>query len=92
MTLTRIDTTVTGTSCQGSLRGTVGFLTEGGLYIALIGTWTGPGLPARQFTFYLDAGASYDARQFQGHWLGEGPQPWCGWRAGERPPQPCYQP
>ncbi len=91
MTLTRINNTVTGTACRGSIDGTVSFLTEGGMYIVLIGTSTSAD-GRRQLTFYLDARDTYDSFQFQGHLLGDGPHPWCGWRAGGRPPEPCYLP
>jgi hypothetical protein len=82
MRLTRTDTAVTGTYCNGTLSGTVSY---GAGAAILNGTWqTGASGTLR---FYL---TGYNALQFRGNW--NGAIQWCGARNGQPPPVPCFVP
>ena len=87
MTLRRVNLTVTGTYCNGSISGVITFA-PGAPVTLLDGTWTVSGSPPGAFRLYL---LGYDGRQFQGNWMGDGPNQWCGWRAGALEPSPCLR-
>ena len=86
--LTRTNLTVTGTSCQGSINGTITGAT-GSLQTVLTGTWQAASGETGAVTLYL---AGFDARQFQGTVTGSRLGAWCGWREGASPPTPCRWP
>jgi hypothetical protein len=88
MRLTRVNLSVRGVYCRGAVEGTITYRGEDQTTV-LRGAWDVPGSPPGTFTFYL---RGFDALQFQGHWRGDTPNEWCGWRAGSSPPSPCLLP
>lgn len=79
-----------GSNGSGSLEGEIGTSGENSHY-TLRGTYEGvnaQGPFSGSFTWTL---VGFDARQFRGVWSpeGGGSYPWCGWREGEQPPDPC---
>lgn len=83
MTLTRVDMTVTGKYCNGSVTGTISY-TGNSNETLLNGTWTTTG--SGTFQLYL---IEYDASQFVGHWNQN--NPWCGWRSNAEMPSSCFR-
>jgi hypothetical protein len=86
MTLVRVDLRVTGSYCSGAVEGTITAHAVEPEWVMLEGTWTVAGHPPGRFTLYA---LGYDARQFRGNWIGDGPNEWCGWRDGSAAPEPC---
>lgn len=83
MTLRRRDNTITGTYCNGTVQGTITYM-SGAITVAS-GSWdtggsTGP------FTWYL---MGYNGRQFNGNYNTS--FEWCGWRSGASEPSPCLR-
>jgi serine/threonine-protein kinase len=87
MTLRRVNLTVAGIYCNGSISGAITFA-PGAPLTVLDGSWNVAGFPPGPFRLYL---LGYDGRQFQGNWMGDGPNQWCGWRAGAPEPSPCLR-
>lgn len=83
MTLTQVDSSITGTYCNGSVSGTVSYTGSSNETI-LNGTWiaggTGP------FKFYL---LGYTGDQFQGNYSTT--FEWCGRRSSASLPSPCLR-
>ena len=87
MQLTRTGMTVTGVYCEGRVEGVItSFVNQAGVQTVLDGAWERPGREPGTFRFYL---FDYEAQRFGGHWRGERPNEWCGWRDGASPPDPC---
>lgn len=85
MTLTQVDTTVTGHYCNiagNTMSGTVTYSTSPDEAI-LTGTYSSGSGP---FKFYL---FSYNGEYFQGNWATT--NPWCGERSGASEPSPCLK-
>jgi hypothetical protein len=84
MNLTRMDASVSGTYCNGSLSGRIrsGSNNE----TILEGTWSIPGGSSGPLRFYL---LGYAALQFQGNYNTS--YGWCGYRSGAAPPSPCLR-
>jgi len=80
MTLTRVDNSVTGTYCNGTVSGSITYsdLPNETILTGVYGG--GPGT----LKFYLK---DYNGDKFDGNW--NTTQYWCGWRSGSSEPAPC---
>ena len=86
MTLVRVNLQVTGSYCAGAVDGTITAHAGEPERVMLEGTWTVSDHPPGTFTLYA---LGYDARQFQGNWIGDALNEWCGWRDGSAAPEQC---
>jgi len=83
MNLQRVDMTVHGTYCHGTMSGTIEYYTATRTTL-LRGTWVDGNKNIGSFTLYLYG----DGLQFQGNWGKKG-LAWCGKRSGVEFPSPC---
>jgi hypothetical protein len=82
MNLTRKDNSVTGTYCNGTVDGTISYVSDA---TVLTGSWHIGG-SSGSIKFYL---LGYNGTQFQGNY--DTTHFWCGWRGGASEPGTCLR-